>query len=96
MLEKKYTKLFIGLILDAIGMLSFTIPFVGELSDIIWAPISAWAMTKLYKGKVGSIASKIAFVEEALPGLDIIPTFTITWLYMYVFAKEKPKEIIVG
>ena len=85
----KYTKLFLGLVLDAIGYVSFVIPGIGEFSDIVWAPLSGWFMTKLYKGKSGRIAGIITFVEEALPFMDVIPTFTLMWLYTYLIKKEK-------
>lgn len=84
----KYKKLLIGIILDVIGCISYFIPGIGEFTDIVWAPIAGWLMTKLYKGKPGKIAGIVAFVEEAIPGLDIIPTFTLMWLYTYVFKKE--------
>lgn len=85
----KYKILVLGILLDALGYVSFIIPGVGEFSDIVWAPLSGWLMTKLYKGKPGKVAGVIAFVEEALPGLDVIPTFTLMWLYTYVFNKKK-------
>ena len=47
----------------------------------------------MYKGKEGKIAGIISFVEEILP-LDVIPTFTIMWIYTYVVNKEKKEEII--
>jgi hypothetical protein len=84
----KYKKLIIGVVLDAIGCISYIIPGIGEFADIIWAPIAGWLMTKLYKGKAGKIAGIVAFVEEAVPGLDIIPTFTLMWLYTYVLKKD--------
>ncbi|MCB4808338.1 hypothetical protein LG651_08745 [Tamlana sp. 62-3] len=87
-MKDKYKKLLIGLVLDALGYVSFVIPGVGEFSDIIWAPVSGWLMTKLYKGKPGKIAGLISVVEEALPGFDVIPTFTLMWLYTYVFNKK--------
>ncbi|MCB4797542.1 hypothetical protein [Neotamlana laminarinivorans] len=87
-MKDKYKKLLIGLVLDALGYVSFVIPGVGEFSDIIWAPVSGWLMTKLYKGKPGKIAGLISVVEEALPGFDVIPTFTLMWIYTYVFNKK--------
>ncbi|MDP5231590.1 MAG: hypothetical protein NWQ38_14455 [Cellulophaga sp.] len=89
--DYKIRNLFLGLLFDGIGMLSFILPGLGELSDMIWAPISAWLMTRLYKGKIGQAAGLISFVEELIPGLDVIPTFTIMWIYTYVF-KKSPKE----
>lgn len=83
----KNKKLFLSIAFDAFGYLSFAFPFI----DIVWAPASAYLMTKLYKGKKGKIAGVISFIEEALPGLDIIPTFTLMWIYSYIFIR-KPKE----
>ncbi|WNH09719.1 hypothetical protein [Thalassobellus suaedae] len=85
----KYKKLILGILFDALGFVSFIIPGIGEFSDIVWAPLSGWIMTKLYKGKSGKIAGIISFVEEALPGFDVIPTFTLMWIYTYVFNSEK-------
>lgn len=85
---KKYQKLLLGLLFDALGLVSFIIPGIGEFSDVIWAPVSGWLMTKLYKGREGKIAGVITFVEEALPGFDVIPTFTLMWIYTYVIKKK--------
>ncbi|RED45383.1 hypothetical protein DFQ10_102251 [Winogradskyella eximia] len=84
----KYKKLGIGILFDALGLVSFIIPGIGEFSDIVWAPVSAWLMTKLYTGKAGKVAGVITLVEEALPGFDVIPTFTLMWLYTYVFSSK--------
>ena len=85
----KYKILAISILCDAIGYVSFAIPGIGEFTDIIWAPLSGWIMTKLYKGKPGKIAGIISFIEEILPGLDVIPTFTLMWIYTYVFSKSE-------
>ena len=83
-----------GLLFDGVGMLSFAIPLIGDFSDIIWAPLAAWLMTRMYKGKVGQGAGIITFLEEIIPGLDVIPTFTIMWFYTYVFKKSAQKTTI--
>ncbi|WP_149275929.1 hypothetical protein [Pareuzebyella sediminis] len=94
--NKKYKKLWLGILFDAIGMLSFAIPFIGDFSDIIWAPVAGWLMTRMYKGKIGQGAAVITFIEEIIPGLDIIPTFTIMWLYTYYFRKSpKSKRVFL-
>lgn len=92
--DTKYKDLFMGLLFDAIGMLSFGIPFIGEFSDVIWAPLSAWLMMRMYKGRVGQAAGAVSFIEEIIPGLDVIPTFTIMWLYTHVFKKADKKKTI--
>ena len=86
-LEKssKYKKLAFSLLFDAIGYVSLIFPPF----DIVWAPTAGYLMTKLYKGKAGKIAGVIVFIEEALPWLDIVPTFTIMWIYTYFFKGKK-------
>ena len=84
----RYKKLILSIVLDALGYISYFIPGAGELTDIIWAPFSSWIMTKLYKGKSGRVAAVVNFIEEAFPGLDFIPTFTIMWVYTNLFDKE--------
>lgn len=87
-MERKYQKLVLGIVFDAIGMLSFSIPFLGEFSDVVWAPISGFLIARMYKGKVGKIAGIVSFIEEFFPLTDIIPTFTLTWIYTYWIKKE--------
>ena len=89
-MNKKHKKLALGILFDALGYVSFIFPPF----DFIWAPLSAYLMTRLYKGKKGKIAAAITFVEEALPMMDVIPTFTLMWLYTFVFTKEKDTTII--
>ncbi|QVY65403.1 hypothetical protein [Polaribacter sp. Q13] len=87
-MNKKYKKLILSIVLDIIGIIP--IPFI----DVIWAPLSGYIMTKMYKGKQGKVAGIVSIIEEAVPFLDVIPTFTIMWFYSYVINKEEVKEII--
>lgn len=87
-MENQYKKLFLGILFDAIGMLSFSIPFAGEFSDVVWAPVSGFLMTKMYKGRIGRVSGVISFVEEFFPFLDFLPTFTLTWIYYYKLKKK--------
>ncbi|MFV5702062.1 hypothetical protein ACM55F_09315 [Flavobacterium sp. XS2P12] len=83
-IDNKNRNLFLGLLFDAIGMLSFAVPFVGEFSDVVWAPIAGYLMTTMYKGNVGKVGGVVTFLEEILPFSDLIPTFTLTWIYNYL------------
>ena len=83
----KYKKLFLGILFDALGYVSFIIPGFGEFSDIICAPVSAYLMTKMHKGIIGKIAGVVTFIEEILPVFDVIPTFTLTCIYTQVIKK---------
>lgn len=78
-------KLLICIILDIIGMIPSIIPFLA----VLWAPISAWLLIKLFGlGMKGRVASIIGFFEELLPFTNIVPTFTIFWLYETVIEKK--------
>lgn len=79
----KKQKLIIGIIFDLIGMISYVLP----IFDVVWAPVSAYLVTRLYKGNVGKVGGIISFLEEAIPGLDFFPTFTLVWLYEYKWKK---------
>ncbi|MCB0436800.1 MAG: hypothetical protein KDD08_12165 [Mangrovimonas sp.] len=83
----KYKKLALSLVFDAIGLVT--------ILDIVWAPLSGYLMSRMYKGTEGKVAGVISFIEEIVPGLDIIPTFTIMWFYTYVIKKEVPEIIEV-
>ncbi len=84
----KYKLLRNGIIYDLIGMITLIIPVVGPFLDILWAPFAANKMRQMYKGINGKLASVIVFAEELLPFTDIVPTFTLMWLYTYVWKKE--------
>ena len=83
----KNRDLVLGLLLDFVGYFSYAIPFLGEFADVVWAPISALLLSKIYKGSVGKIAGTFEFIEEILPFTDFIPTFTLTWIYTYIIKK---------
>ncbi|RMA64502.1 hypothetical protein [Ulvibacter antarcticus] len=89
MQNSNYKLLRKGLLYDTIGMITMAIPFVGPFLDILWAPYAAKQMSDMYKGTEGKVASVIVFIEEILPMTDFIPTFTLMWLYTFVWKKEK-------
>lgn len=91
---KSKNKLLIkGIAYDIVGMASMGIPVVGPFLDLLWAPYAAKTLQKMYPGKKGKLASYILFIEEILPGTDIIPTFTLMWLYTFVWERDEPGEL---
>ena len=76
----KKTKLLLGILFDLIGMFPSVFPPLG----LIWAPISGVLLAIMYKGRIGKIAGIFDFIEELIPGVDVIPTFTLTWIYVYI------------
>jgi len=86
-------------VMDMLGYATYSIPVIGELADIIWAPISALIFFIMFRGWKGAFGGMFNFVEEILPGLDFIPTFTLTWLWQYFSRprnEEKQKTIYVS
>lgn len=69
----------ICVVMDLIGMFTYTIPALGEFGDIIWAPFSAFVFFKLFGGKMGVFGGAFNFLEEIIPFTDVIPSFTIAW-----------------
>lgn len=86
--SNRKAKLIMSIIFDAIGMASYAIPLLAEITDVVWAPISGMLLVAMYKGTTGKIAGMVGFLEEMLPGVDFIPTFTLTWIYTYIIKKE--------
>ncbi|WP_439132197.1 hypothetical protein [Polaribacter sp.] len=81
-MNKKYKKLVYSIVLDAIGF--FTITPI----DFAWAPISGFLMTRMYSGTKGKVAGVVSFFEEIVPFADVVPTFTLMWIYTYLINKE--------
>lgn len=96
MKEAKYKLLRQGIFYDLIGMISMFIPIIGPFTDLIWAPIAAKEMRKMYKGSEGKIAAIIVFLEEILPITDIIPTFTLMWLYTFVWKEQTSAKSVIS
>ena len=83
--SNRTSKLLLGIVFDLIGMFPSIFPPLA----FIWAPLSALILATMYKGKIGKIAGIFDFVEEMVPVVDFIPTFTITWFYVYVIKSGK-------
>ena len=77
----KRPPLWLCLLLDAIGMISYFIPAWGEWIDALWAPIAALLFYLLFGGKTAAIGSVITLLEEALPFTDFLPLVTIMYLW---------------
>ncbi|HYF32371.1 MAG TPA: hypothetical protein VD993_14705 [Chitinophagaceae bacterium] len=88
---KKTPSLAACILMDLIGYATYSIPLIGELADIAWAPISALIFFRMFGGWKGAFGGIFSFVEELLPGFDFIPTFTLAWLWQY-FRREKHAE----
>lgn len=92
-LSHKQRNLFLGILFDLIGMLTYLIPFLWEFADTVWAPLSGILLAIMYKGAIGKIGGVMEFLEELLPFTDFIPTYTLTWIYTYVIKNQENENI---
>ena len=90
--NNKGTMLVLSLLFDFIGMVSYFVPVFAEVTDLFWAPISGILLVVMFKGTAGKLAGVFGFIEELLPFVDVIPTFTITWFYTYVIKGGRGQE----
>jgi hypothetical protein len=87
------------IVIDGIGDSSFLLPGIGEIEDVVWAPLSAYILSALFGSNV---VAGIDFMKEILPGSDIIPVAITAWIIKYKFPKSpvasalglKPAEAI--
>ena len=92
--QKPMPALALCVLLDIVGYASFSLPFIGELADLVWAPISGFLFYRMFGGKMGLFGGGFAFLEELLPFTDFVPTFTIAWALRY-FGKEKTDRQVI-
>lgn len=72
------------IVLDVIGCLSYLIPLFGP----VWAVLSGVIFYCMFGKKLGMVGGVFSFLEELVPGVDVIPTFTIAWfIRKYEFEK---------
>ena len=81
----KWLKLAFSVVIDLLGVATYLVPGVGELGDVAWAPTSALLVQALYGN---ALLSSLAFVEEALPFTDFVPTACLGWALAYTSLGE--------
>ena len=77
--------------MDVLGYATYALPVVGELADVVWAPVSALIFFNSFGGWKGAFGGLFNFAEELLPGMDFIPSFTITWAWKYFTDRRSAK-----
>ena len=87
---QKRTHLLLSLVIDAVGMLSYLIPFLGEATDFVYGPVSGIIIYMMYKENpaVGIIGGLFGAGEEMFVA-DFVPTATLLWLYTYKLNGDK-------
>ena len=70
------------LVIDLVGGSSF---FLGEGSDVLWAPISALLVQTLWESP---ILAALNFLKELLPLTDVLPLASLAWLLAYAYPQS--------
>jgi len=81
------------LVMDILGCVFVMIPLIGPIVEALFAPISAIIYFRMFGVRRGLFGGIFNFVEELIPGMDFIPTFTISWFIHY--AKQKKESLLV-
>ena len=90
--QKPLPSLGFCLLMDFLGVAFVAIPLIGPFLEMLFAPISAFIYIRTFGGgKRGILGGMFNFFEELIPGLDLVPTFTITWFLEYA---KRGKETI--
>lgn len=74
-MKRKLPSLRTCIILDVIGCASYIVLPFGP----VWAFLSGVIFYFMFGKKFGVLGGVFSFIEELLPGIDFIPTFTIAW-----------------
>jgi len=92
-MNRRQPSLIFCLLMDFIGYASYSIPILGEVADVIWAPISGLIFFLTFGGWRGALGGMFDFLEELLPGTDFIPSFTLMWFLQKMRAKGNQSTI---
>ena len=79
-----FVRLLACVAIDLIGSSSELLPGIGELTDIVYAPVAATVLRSLFGSNV---VFGLEFIEEILPFVDFLPLATICWV-VDTFAPE--------
>lgn len=74
-MKRKLPSLKTCIILDVIGCVSYIFLPLGP----VWAFVSGVIFYFMFGKKFGMLGGVFSFIEELIPGVDFIPTFTIAW-----------------
>lgn len=81
--------------MDIIGTSSELLPILGELTDVVWAPIAALTLRSLFQGS--NVVFALEFAEEFLPLTDVLPLATICWIVETFYGdSEFAKTLQIG
>ena len=91
-------KLVVSLLIDLVGSSSYLLPVLGELTDVVWAPLQTIFIMAMYNNVTPNL-KYVSFFEELLPFTDVIPTASIGWACQFVpqlLGNQNAEELAQG
>ena len=95
-MNRKQPSLIFCILMDIVGFATYSVPLLGEVGDLLWAPISAMIFFATFGSWKGALGGVFNFVEELLPGTDFIPSFTIMWFIQSMQKKKSERRLNVS
>lgn len=95
-MKRKQPSLLFCIMMDLIGYMTYSIPFLGELGDVLWAPVSGLIFYTSFGSWRGALGGVFNFMEELLPGTDFIPSFTLMWFLQNMGKKDRSTPVKIS
>jgi len=89
--QPDFVKLLACIAIDIVGSSSELIPVLGEVTDIVWAPIAGILLRQLYGS---NLLLGLEFLEEILPLTDVLPLCTLCWVVDTFFGDSQVAKIL--
>ena len=70
-MNRKQPSLIFCILMDLAGYATYAVPLLGELGDLMWAPVSAMIFYKTFGSWKGALGGVFNFIEEFMPGTDL-------------------------
>jgi hypothetical protein len=72
-------------LMDIIGVATYLVPGLGELGDVVYAPIQGIVAWMMFGGeRWGTVWTIVSVAEELLPFVDVFPSMTVGWVLKFV------------
>lgn len=95
-MKRKQPSLLFCIMMDLIGYMTYSIPFLGELGDVLWAPVSGLIFYTSFGSWRGALGGVFNFMEELLSITDFIPSFTLMWFLQNMGKKDRSTPVKIS
>merc|ERR1712113_842627 len=79
------------IIADLIGLMSYLLFIIGEITDLPWAPMFGFFLQFMFGSM---LVTAVGAIEEFLPFTDFVPTATIAWAIAHLEALEFLRNLL--